>query len=32
MFAMLGTLAIVLMAIVLILLRTGAAEAQHGTT
>jgi DHA2 family multidrug resistance protein len=32
MFAMLGTLAIILMAIVLILLRTGAAEAQHGTT
>jgi len=31
MFAMLGTLAIILMAIVLILLRTGAAEAQHNT-
>jgi DHA2 family multidrug resistance protein len=31
-FATLGTLAIVLMAAVLILLRTGAGEAQHGTT
>jgi DHA2 family multidrug resistance protein len=32
MFAMLGTLAIILMAIVLILLRTGAGEAQRSTT
>ena len=32
MFALLGTLAIVLMVIILILLRTGAGEAQHGTT
>lgn len=31
-FAMLGALAIILMAIVLILLRSGAEEAQHGTT